>query len=215
MVFRIKDLMITVLPEADIELEKRVAVLLGQGGACGATGCGTTSTPDCGPTGCGTTSTPDCGATGCGTTSTPDCGPTGCGTTSTPDCGPTGCGTTSTPDCGPTGCGTTSTPDCGPTGCGTTSSATDFAFTDGCIASIDERTIFTTDPDELKRLQIDLRRLLEATNLQEHVIARGQAELLTGEQIAGLPTSQVELAAIEVRLEDALAEVRARRTGNG
>jgi hypothetical protein len=83
----------------------------------------------------------------------------------------------------------------------------------GCIASIDERTIFTTDPDELKKLQNDLRRLLEATNLQEHEIARKQAERLTGQQVSELPTSQVELAALEVRLQDALAEVQARRGG--
>ena len=214
MAFRIKDLIVTVVPEGDLELEKRVTVLLGQGAECGATGCGTTSTPDCGPTGCGTTSTPDCGPTGCGTTSTPDCGPTGCGTTSTPDCGPTGCGTTSTPDCGPTGCGTTSTPDCGPTGCGTTSSGFE-GLTGGCVASIDERTVFSTDLDELKKLQLDLRRLLEATNLQEHVIVRQESTRLTGQQIAELPSSPAELAAIEVRLQDALAEVRAKRAGDG
>ena len=96
-----------------------------------------------------------------------------------------------------------------------TTPVTDIGFTGGCIASINERTIFTTDPDELTRLQTDLRRLLEATNLQEHVIARGQAQLLTGEQISELPTSQVELAAIELRLQDALAEVRALRIGDG
>jgi hypothetical protein len=230
MAFRIKDLMISVVPSADLDVNNRITILIAEGGECGATGCGTTDCAgtDCGASGCGTTDCAGtaCGATGCGTTDcvgttcgasgcgTTDCvgtacGGTGCGTTDCAGtaCGPTGCGTTDCVGtaCGPTGCGTTDCvgTECGPTGCGTTAHV-------GCVASIDERTIFTHDPDELVVLQKELRLLLEASQLQEQAITLRAAQP-AGDVAAELPTTSEELEALEGRLRDALSEVQHRR----
>ena len=75
---------------------------------------------------------------------------------------------------------------------------------------IDERTIFTEDWDVLAQLQSKLETLVATVRVREQELAKMHA-VRTALAERQLPTDDADLAALEGRLRDALADVAQRR----
>jgi hypothetical protein len=199
MPFRIKDLLISVLPT------REATVMFTQYTTFPADECGGT---DCGDTECGDT---DCGSTGCGST---DCGDTNCGNTNgcgSTDCGSTGCGST---DCGSTSCGSTS---CGTTSCTVSCVVSSCLCSDCSVCSsnscavtlFDERTIWAVDPGpDFAFVKHQVQLLAAAVEARETMMQQNMALAGLNLELRNVTASKAELADLEVKLREALKQVK-------